>query len=247
VKCDDILNYLNEYLDICNFSDYCVNGLQVEGDPVVTRITTGVSVSERLFKQANNSGSQLIIVHHGLFWKNTPHPLALTGILRDRVKLLLKNDITLAAYHLPLDAHPEIGNNAQIMKSLGIKTMTPTDIGFWGDYPTQITISEFAEKLSAILPDVPSHFNFGNKTIRRIAVISGGASTSIEMISKLGVDVFVSGDITEPVVRTAEELHIHFFSAGHYNTECFGPIELARHLNKKFSIPAEFIDVPNPI
>jgi dinuclear metal center YbgI/SA1388 family protein len=247
MKRSEILNHLNEFLNVSEIRDYCVNGLQVEGSTEITGIITGVSVSQRLFEVALEKKAEMIIVHHGIFWKGTPHPFALTGIMRDRLKILLTNNINLAAYHLPLDAHPTIGNNAKIMESLGIPKKTTFDVGFMGDYTQPIPIGEFISRLEKILPDPVNHLNYGKQTIKRVAVISGGGSQSVEEAASLGADLFLSGEILEPAVRTSEELGIHVVSAGHYNSERFGPIALADYLRTSVGIPAEFVDIPNPI
>jgi len=247
MKRSEILSYLDEFLGVSDISDYCVNGLQVEGTPEITRIITGVSVSQRLFEAALDTGAELIIVHHGIFWKGTQHPFSLTGVMRNRIKTLLLNDLNLAAYHLPLDAHPRIGNNARIMDSLGLHEKTAFDVGFIGDYAQPIPIGEFISRLVSLLPDPINHLDYGKPVVKRVAVISGGGSGSVEEAASLGADLFLSGEILEPAVRTSEELGIHAISAGHYNSERFGPLALADHLRNSVGIPADFIDIPNPV
>jgi dinuclear metal center YbgI/SA1388 family protein len=245
LKRSDVIARLSEYLQIEKFSDYCVNGLQVEGRENISRISTAVSVSERCIREAIRLGSDLLIVHHGMFWKSTQNPFALTGVIRNRLKLLLEADLNLAAYHLPLDAHPEIGNNIQICKALEMNIEGAVDVGWRGTIAEQ-SGRQLKEKLAAIMPDAPQHLDFGPNPIRSAAVVSGGASRMIEQMSRLNVDAYISGDFEEPVVRLAEELKIHFFAAGHYNTERFGPLALAGYIKSAFGLEADFIDIPNP-
>ncbi|MBN1354835.1 Nif3-like dinuclear metal center hexameric protein [bacterium] len=247
MKCRDITDHLEAYLRCSDFDDYCVNGIQVEGQTEITRIVTGVSVSQRLFEAARKHEAELIIVHHGLFWKSLGTPFALTGLIRNRVSQLLKNNLNLAAYHLPLDAHPVIGNNARIMDLLGISERHPFDIGFWGEYSKPVSAADFQDRLATILPNPPVRFPFGNQRIRRIAVISGGASRNIEDAADTGADAFVTGEISEQAVRIAEELKINCFAAGHYNTERFGPMALAEYITGTLAVPAIFVDIPNPV
>jgi len=241
------LKQLNEYLNIEAFEDYCVNGLQVEGNPEFDRVVTGVSVSRRLFEAAVDRRAGMIIVHHGLFWKGSPHPFHLTGILRDRVKLLLDHGINLAAYHLPLDAHPEIGNNAGLLNAIGCPVSEPFDVGYISRPDTPLTPEELRERLNRCLPDPCTAYGDLSGPIRSLAVVSGGAAGRLESARAAGVDAFVTGEPSEPSVRSSEEMGICYFSIGHYNSERPGPMALADHLRRHFDIDAEFVDVPNAI
>ncbi len=244
---DDILKYLNELLRVESFSDYCVNGLQVEGKQLIESIAVGVSISNELFQSAIQLNADLIIVHHGLFWRGTRHPFALTGIMKNRVKRLLDHDINLAAFHLPLDAHPELGNNAQILHRIGGTQLVPFDVGFIGALPTEKSINMVKFELDALLPN-PSHlFTRSSHAVQRVAVVSGGASHLVESATLAGADLFVTGEASEPIPRLIEELGIHFISAGHYNSERFGPMALGDHLKNIFDLPVSFIDIDNPI
>ncbi len=242
----EILKRLKADLESENFPDYCVNGLQVEGTVDIQKIIVSVSASQALFDEAVKRKANMIIVHHGLFWKNTPHPFHLTGVMYRRVKTLIDRDINLVAFHLPLDAHPELGNNAQILKALDARIEIPMDVGFRGFFPEPLSPAALKAKLEQILPNPPVHYDYGPDTIRSLVVISGGASTMIEKVADQQVDAFISGDQMESVPRLAQELNLHFFSCGHYNTERFGPMALAQHIRDTFQIDCEFIDIPNP-
>ncbi len=244
---DQIINHLAQYLNVDSFTDVCRNGIQVEGRSDIKKIVTGVSASERLFELAIDAGADMIIVHHGLFWKGSSHPFALQGLMKRRVKLLLDHDVTLAAYHLPLDAHPLIGNNIQLASFIGLENPQAIDVGFIGTIPDGQDLDQIISSLATqgIAP-VLSLRN-GPEIIHRIAIVSGGASSMIERMASIRADLFITGDAVEPVVRMSEELGIHFCALGHYNSEKPGPMALSRHIETQFGIPADFIDVPCPV
>ena len=244
---DKIIEYLAEFLNVEMFSDYCVNGLQVEGSETVKKIVTGVSISQRLFQAAIDIQADMIIVHHGLFWKSTPSPFSLTGILKYRVKQLLDHDINLAGYHLPLDVHPTIGNNAQLINNMGFPGHDPFDAGFVSYLKTPISPDNLKSRLDACLPEPSTVFGCIKNPISSFAVISGSGSGAIEQVAQKKLDALITGETSEPSIRIAEELGITLFRAGHYNSERPGPIALADHLAKHFSIPTKFIDIPNPM
>jgi len=246
-KSKDIAAYLADYLKTSEFNDYCVNGIQVEGSSQINRIVTGVSISSKLIKAAIREKAEMIIVHHGLFWKNSPSPFHLTGIMKDRVKLLLDNNINLLAYHLPLDAHPITGNNANLLKAIDLPVSAPFDIGFLSQLETPLLPSEIQKRLDNCLPDPCTVFGETNKEISSIAVVSGGGASFLEKAGIAGADALISGEPSEPAVRSAEEMKMCFFSAGHYNTERFGPIALTNHIKHSFNIDCMFVDIPNPI
>lgn len=247
IERDTIINHLAQYLNVDSFNDVCRNGIQVEGQSQVSRIVTGVSASKRLFSSAIDTGAEMIIVHHGLFWKGTLHPFALQGVMKRRIKQLLDHDVTLAAYHLPLDAHPIIGNNIQLASFLGMEAPQAIDVGFIGALPAEESLDQIISALTTRgLAPILSLRN-GPDRIRRIAIVSGGASSMIEQMASIRADLFITGDAVEPVVRMSEELGIHFCALGHYNSEKPGPMALSRHIESHFGIPAEFIDVPCPV
>lgn len=243
----EILKFINQLLTPENFDDYCVNGLQVEGQAEIRKIALGVSASERLFQQAILVGADMVIVHHGLFWKNSPHPMHLTGIYYNRVRLLIQNEINLLGYHLPLDAHPEVGNNAQICKRLNLQIIEPVDVGFLGEYASEQPFSKFIETVEELLQTFPFSLNYGPAIVKKVLVISGGSSFEYLKAVEKGADTFLAGDIRENLVREIEESRLNFINAGHYNTEKLGIQALGEKLAAQFSIPCEFIDVPNPV
>ncbi|MBC8184100.1 Nif3-like dinuclear metal center hexameric protein [candidate division KSB1 bacterium] len=244
---DEILNYLNDLLNVTEFDDYCVNGMQVEGKEDVKKIVLGVSVSQRLFQQAIEKNADMILVHHGIFWKSDAQPFSLTGIFRERLALLLKNDINLLAYHLPLDAHPEFGNNAMIMKKLNIKPIKPVEIGFLGELKTKIKWDEFINQINEKIETESQVFHFGTEYVQKVLILSGGSSRYYFLTKENGADVFIGGDIKENIVRELEETNVNYINAWHYNTEKFGVQALVEIITKKFAVRCEFIDIPNPV
>ena len=244
---DEILDYLNDLLNIFEFDDYCVNGMQVEGKKDVKCIVLGVSVSQRLFQQAINKNADMIIVHHGIFWKSDPQPFSLTGILRERLVLLLKNDINLLAYHLPLDAHPEFGNNARILKKLDIEPLQPVEEGFLGKLKTKIRRENFIDLVNEKLKTDAQVFLFGTEFVQKVLILSGGSSRYYHLAKEYGADTFIGGDIKENIVRELEETNINYINAWHYNTEKFGVQSLGEIITNRFGIQCEFVDIPNPV
>ncbi len=243
-----------DLLNTTAFDDYCVNGLQVEGRNQIRKIVTGVSVSQRLFSEAISKKADAILVHHGLFWKNSPHPLALTGVIRERVKMLLDREINLFGYHLPLDAHPEIGNNALIAKGLGIDAPdfvpiegSPLPIAATGDLRDSIPFEEFVMKADRIMGAQGIGLALGSRDVKRVFILSGGGGGYFDDAYKHQADVMVTGVLREDVVRTAEELRLNLYGGGHYNSEKLGIRALGEHLKEKFDLDVDFIDVPNPV
>jgi len=244
---NEIIVFLNDLLHVNEFEDYCVNGMQVEGKRDVRSIVVGVSASKRMFEAAIHQGADMIIVHHGLFWKGDPSPMQLTGMLRDRLALLMKHDINLLGYHLPLDAHPELGNNAQIMKRLNLEPIAPVDVGFLGQLSEAAPRERFARLVNEVLETTAQVFPFGPDLVQRVLVISGGSSQQYKTAAIIGADTFIGGDIRENIVRELEEVGLNFIHAGHYNTEKFGVQALASAIVNRFNIPCHFIDIPNPV
>ncbi|MDZ7330659.1 MAG: Nif3-like dinuclear metal center hexameric protein [candidate division KSB1 bacterium] len=247
VKRDELIGYINELLNINEFPDDSINGLQVEGKTEIERVILGVSVSERLFRAAVERGADLILVHHGLFWRKAPAPYLLTGLFRTRVALLIKNDINLAAYHLPLDAHAELGNNAQILKRLAIDPIKPIEVGYLGRLRNPIAIEKWAKIINKQLETTAQVFAFGPNKVQRVLVISGSSSRFYHLALEHGADTFLGGDMRENVVREIEEVGLNFIHAGHYNTEKFGIQALGEKLQQEFALRCEFIDIPNPV
>lgn len=247
VQRDEIIRYLNELLKINEFDDLSLNGLQVAGKEQVARVVLGVSVSERLFRAALAAQADMIIVHHGAFWKNAPAPYVLTGLHGRRMSLLIKNDVNLAAYHLPLDAHPELGNNAQLVKRLGVAMVKPVEIGFLGQFSTPVPRQQFVATIDERLQTTSQVFPFGAAEVRRVLVLSGGSSPYYRLALDNGADTFVGGDIREHLVRELEETGLNFINAGHYNTEKLGVQALGENLRDQFHLECHFIDIPNPV
>jgi dinuclear metal center YbgI/SA1388 family protein len=244
---DEVIEYLNNLLNIHEFDDLSVNGLQVEGKKEIGKIVLGVSVSERLFQAAIDENADMVIVHHGAFWKNAPSLYILTGLHRNRMALLIKNDINLAAYHLPLDAHAEFGNNARIMKRLNIESIKPVEVGFLGCLKGTIPIEVFAETVNKELQTISQVFNFGPQNVQRVLVMSGSSSKYYQLALDNDADTFLGGDMKENVVRELEEAGLNFIHAGHYNTEKFGVQALGEKLSQQLSLTCKFVDIPNPI
>jgi len=247
VKRDELIQYINELLTISEFDDLGVNGLQAEGKREIQHVILGVSVSERFFQAAVQENADMVIVHHGAFWKNVPSPYILTGIHRNRMALLIKNDINLAAYHLPLDAHPEIGNNAQIMKRLNIEPIQQVEVGFLGQLKSPLKFNKFVDRVNRELQTTSIAFQFGAPETHRILVISGSSSRYYQLALDNDADTFLGGDMKENVVRELEEVGLNFIHAGHYNTEKFGVQALGVKLEQEFDLTCQFVDISNPV
>ena len=246
----EITTYTDHYLRIDEFSDYCPNGLQVEGKQNIQKIASGVSASMSFIDLALSWGADCILVHHGYFWKNERSQVV--GMKRRRLKALLNADLNLLAYHLPLDAHPVVGNNAQLAQRLGISNLEPlqktkkTPIGNVGMLDKPQFIGEFVNKCAEVLGRTPTHIEGGPEQVRRIAWCTGGAQSMIEDAVEREVDVYLTGEISEQTVHIARECGLHFISAGHHATERYGVLALGNHLAEKFDLQHQFFDVDNP-
>lgn len=246
VQLSTLLDFIDDYLSPADFEDSCINGLQLEGKQDINKIILGVSVSQRLFQRAIHESADLIIVHHGLFWKNQPL-LSLTGIQRQRLALLIRNDISLLGYHLPLDAHHEIGNNAQILSALRLNKNEAVNVGFVGEFETPMDFNSFEELVKEIICESPLTLAYGAEKVKRVLVISGSSSNDYVLAKECGADTFICGDMRENVVRKIEESGLNVINAGHYNTEKFGIRALGELLEKVFEVPCIFVDIPNPV
>lgn len=244
VETKKIIKFCENYLKVKNFEDYCVNGLQVEGAPKVSKIITGVSLSERLIKSAVKKGAKMIIVHHGIFGNQIDKPPQIRGVIRNRLKLLLENNINLLGFHLPLDAHPVIGNNISLCNLLNIQKTKPFDIGFIGELRQALKFSDLVNLVNSKLETNSYVIAAGPKNVKRIGVISGGASPDFKQAVELGADAYLCGDVREEVVEAVKEAGINFINAGHYNTEKSGVRNLGNLIAKKLNIKVEFIDIP---
>jgi len=249
---DNIIGYLDDLLSPASFQDYGPNGLQVPGPDRVQTVVTGVSASAELFGRAAAQDADLVLVHHGLFWSGAP--LALTAASKRRLQLLFEHDMALAAYHLPLDGHPEVGNNALIAAGLGCSSHEPfalhrgSPIGvaarFDGD---GITPDELVERTGRLTGREPLAFLAGPDRVRTIGIVSGGGSEHLADAVSAGLDAFLTGEPLERVMTHAQEEGIHFLAAGHYATETFGVRRLGDLLADRFAVRHLFVDVPNPI
>lgn len=252
-----MLAELDRLLDPTRFEDYGPNGLQVPGAAHVETIATGVSANLELFERAAAEKAQLLVVHHGLFWGTGPGPI--DAALKRRLKVLFDADIALAAYHLPLDAHPELGNNALIGKALGADSLEPfalhrgEAIGFiatlpGGGMPAQELFTRVRE-LTALesRPREPLVFDAGPATVGRLAIVSGAGSDYLADAAAAGAEALLTGEPAERVMAAAREAGMHFIAAGHYATETFGVKALGEHIARRFGVRHVFLDVPNPI
>ncbi|MHB8492416.1 MAG: Nif3-like dinuclear metal center hexameric protein [Solirubrobacteraceae bacterium] len=249
---DEIIAELDRLLEPEGFSDYCPNGLQVPGRADVGTVATGVSASVELFERAIAAGADLILVHHGIFWGSAP--TAIDRPLKARLKSLFDADASLAAYHLPLDAHPQLGNNALIARGLRAERLEPfaehagRSIGWLANLPGDgIEIGTLTAAIRALTSREPLVFDAGPARVRRIAVVSGAAADHLPAAIAAGADAFITGEPAERVMAQAREGAIHFIAAGHYATETFGVRQLGEHLAERFAVRHLYIDVPNPI
>lgn len=248
MKLEELTSYLDALLQAPKFRDYSLNGLQVEGCSEVQYLVAGVTASQKLLDIAVDRGAQAILVHHGYFWKGEDGRV--TGMRKKRLATLLKHDISLIAYHLPLDAHPELGNNAQLAALLGWQPegrFGEQEIGWYGRPNQPISLAETVRQLAAALGRQPLLIGDPEKMLRRIAWCSGGAQSYFEQAIALGVDLFVSGEISEQTVHLAEESGVAYLAAGHHATERYGVKALAAHLTAQCGLRCEFVDVANPV
>jgi dinuclear metal center YbgI/SA1388 family protein len=221
-------------------------GLQVVGAPEVMKIVCGVSASRELFERAAVLGAQLVLVHHGLFWDRDSRVVG--PELKGRLRALFHADLTLAAYHLALDAHPELGNNVLLAQELGVGPLEPfAGIGFGGPLDRPQPMDEFATRVRERLDRPPLVFSYGPETIERVAICSGGAARLLADAVAGGYDCFVTGEAAEPTKHAAKEAGVHFVAAGHYATETLGVRALAERIAQEFSLEWEFVDLPNPV
>ncbi|KZY73748.1 Nif3-like dinuclear metal center hexameric protein, partial [Oleiphilus sp. HI0067] len=227
------------------------NGLQVEGASQISKIVGGVTASQDLIDVAIKENADAILVHHGYFWKGESE--AITGIKRNRIKALLDHDINLFAYHLPLDVHPTLGNNAELGRLLGFETsggMEPDNkfsVGLVGSLPTPMVLSDLTKHVSAVLGRDALSIGASDKEIKTVAWCTGGAQSMIDKAVALGVDAYISGEISEPTVHIARETGVAYISAGHHATERYGAKALGEYLQDKFDLDFVFVDIDNPV
>ena len=243
---DEILAFASELLDVDAYPDYGPMGMQVAGAHEVRRLACGVSASLELFERAAAADAQMLLVHHGVLWDRDSR--VIDDAARRRLKALFDAEITLAAYHLALDAHPEVGNNALIARELGIEPSEAfAGIGFGGALDEPASIDELTARVREKLGSEPVVFAHGPDRIERAAVITGGAARYLGEAANAGYDLFLTGEPAEPTLHTARELGIHFVAAGHYATEKIGIKALTERIAGRFDLEWEFIDLPNPV
>jgi dinuclear metal center YbgI/SA1388 family protein len=249
---DQLIAALDELLQPAAFRDLGPNGLQVPGAAAVIRVVTGVSARRALIERAVELDAQLVLVHHGLFWDF--QPAGLTPLLAERLRPLFKHDVNLAAYHLPLDAHPELGNNALLAAALGCESQRPfghykgTPIGRAGTFAGDgITADDLRARVQEATGRTPLLLGAGPERIRTIGIVSGSAADTLHEAADAGLDAFLTGEPREHITAEAEELGLHFVAAGHYATETFGVRALGDRLAERFGIAHTFADLPNPV
>ena len=242
----ELLASLDELLQPARFSDYAPNGLQVEGRAEVRRIVSGVTASLALIEAAVAAGADTLLVHHGLFWRGQDGRV--TGWMRQRLALLLRHDINLFAYHLPLDAHPELGNNAQLGERLGVQadaSFGSQGLGCLG--PVDFSgAGELAQHVGHVLGRMPLVVPGAGRPIRRLAWCTGGAQSYFEDAIAAGADAFLTGEISEPQAHYARETGVSFIACGHHATERYGAPAVAAHVAAQWGLAHEFIDIDNP-
>jgi dinuclear metal center YbgI/SA1388 family protein len=243
---NEILDYAAELLDLDSFPDYGPQGMQVVGADEVTKIVCAVSSSLELFQRAAAAGAQLVLVHHGVLWENEPRTIDLR--MRRRLQALFDADLTLAAYHLALDAHPEVGNNALLAKELGVAVERPfSTLGVGGRLSRPEPLETFVDRVRERIAPGPLVFAEGPDPVERIAILSGGGSGYLADAAGEGYDLYLTGEPAEPSLHNARELGINFVAAGHYATERLGVQALAARLAERFGLDWEFVELPNPV
>ena len=243
---DEILAHAHDLLDLASFEDYGPMGLQVVGAADVARIACGVSASRELFERAAAAGAQLVIVHHGLFWNNESRVVG--PLLKERLRALFDADLTLAAYHLALDAHPEVGNNALLARELEVDVERPfASVGVGGRLREPRPRDEVVARVRETVGAEPLVFAHGPETVERIAICSGGAARYVRDAAAEGYDLFLTGEAAEPTLHDARELGITFVAGGHYATERLGVQALSARLADRFGLEWEFLELPNPV
>lgn len=243
-----LIDYCDRLLDVGAFDDYCPNGLQVESGGEVGRIVTGVTASLALIEAAAGAQADLLLVHHGYFWKNEPLPL--TGMKGARIQALYGAGISLAAYHLPLDAHPAVGNNVRLGALLGFRSSRAvSDDGLlWGgELASPVAAEELATRLLALTDRQPLLIAAGSRPVQRVAWCTGAAQSWLERAADLGFDAFITGEVSESTYHVARERGIHFLAAGHHATERYGVQALGQELAQRFNVDHHHIDIPNPV
>jgi len=245
MQIDELSHFCDDFLDAASFDDYCPNGLQVEGRAELRKLVTGVTACQALIDSALEEGVDAILVHHGFFWKGESQ--VLTGVKGRRIKALMRADVSLLAYHLPLDAHPGVGNNAEIGRRMGWLTTGQEGLLWLGETEASQAAETLMEAIGERLDTSPMLIPGGEHPVRRVAWCSGAAQSMIGQAAAAGADAFVSGEISEQTVHLARELGIHYIAAGHHATERYGVQALGRLLADRFGIEHEYIEIENPV
>ncbi len=244
----ELLSHCDSLLDCGNWRDYAPNGLQVEGRPQVRRIVTGVTACQELLDAAVAAEADTVLVHHGYFWKNEPD--VVVGMKRRRLATLLTHEINLIAYHLPLDGHPGLGNNAVLASELGLEVVEHfghQSLAVAGILAEPTTVEGLANHLTKVLQRPPLVVGPTDRAIRRVGLCTGGAQDMIEEAANLGLDAFISGEISERTTHIAREAGITYYAAGHHATERGGVRALGDYLGRTFGIEVRFVDIENPV
>jgi dinuclear metal center YbgI/SA1388 family protein len=251
VSRDALVTFLDEYLEASAGSDYCPNGLQVEGRDTIRRVVTGVSSCLELFEAASERGADAVLVHHGIFWRgDTP---TVTGVQYRRLRALLEADLNLIAYHLPLDRHMEVGNNAVAARALGLEGLKPfcrqeaLPLGVSGRFPAPVPRQRVLESIADLFRCEPQVFAFGPDVIDSIGLVSGAAGRCFQTAIDDNIDLFVTGEPEEWVMHLARDARANFIAAGHHATERLGIRALGEKVQAEFGIEVEFVDLPNPV
>jgi len=248
---DLLVAYVDELLDADAIQDVAVNGLQVAGRVEVERLATAVSVSSQLFREAAAWGADAVLVHHGLLWRSG-EPLRLVGSYRERVRLLLEHEMSLLAYHLPLDRHVDHGNAAVMARELGLEQLEAfgeldgVQLGWAGVFPTPLPIDSLRQAVERLCGQEPLLLAGGPELVASVGIVTGGAPTAFDEAVSAGLDAYITGEAREWVQQRAIEDGVHFIAAGHYATERFGARSLGEFLAKRFDIEVRFFDLPNP-
>ena len=248
VQRDDLAQYLHEFLNVDVFKDYCPNGLQVEGKAQINKIVYGVSASLKLIEAAVEAQADAIVVHHGLFWRGQDGRIV--GWMKQRIQQLLTNDMSLYAYHLPLDGHAIVGNNAMLARGLGVDAA----LTFVGDqniiatshFPKAVELRALGQKVNRLLSRESLIIPGDGRMIHKIGICSGGAQGYFEAAIAVGVDAFITGEISEPQTHLARETGVAYIAGGHHATERLGIQALAKHIDEKFELDGGYIEISNP-
>jgi len=248
---DELIAYLDDLLDSPAFDDYGPNGLQVPGAQEVRKVASGVSAHRDLFARAAQAGAQMVLCHHGIIWGSRPQ--AVTPAMRTRLEALFSADMSLAAYHLPLDAHPEHGNNALICEALGFEATgrfaeaKGRPIGFTARSREGVPFGQLHKRCAAAFGQEPFAWASGPETVHTLGVVSGGGDFAFGEAIGLGLDAFVTGEPSEPAMADSREAGVHFVAGGHYATETLGVRRLGELLADRFGVEHEFLSIPNPV